>query len=315
MRMVYQNLHIDKKFFKGDFMDIRQLSTESRNSKSMQLDEMSSLEIARLMNEEDKKIPDAIEKELDKIAKVIDWVSDAFKNGNRLFYMGAGTSGRLGVLDASECPPTFGVPNTMVVGLIAGGDIALRNAVEKAEDSKDLGEKDLAEHNLCCGDIVVGIAASGRTPYVIGGLEYANKIGCKTAAIACTKDSLIGQTADLAIEPTPGPEVLTGSTRLKAGTTQKLICNMITTGAMVRSGKCYQNLMVDVVQSNEKLQVRAENIVIDATGAKRDEARRLIDEANGKVKVAIVMKILECDVQEALNRLEEANGHVKKAIR
>lgn len=281
----------------------------------MNLDSMSACEIVKLMNDEDKKIPLAIEKETNKIARVIDIVADAFCNKKRLFYMGAGTSGRLGVLDASECPPTFGVSNTMVVGLIAGGDKALRNAVEKAEDSKDFGKNDLKSHDLVKGDIVVGLTASGRTPYVIGGLEYAKSIGCKTASIACTKNSEIGKVADIAIEVVPGPEILTGSTRLKSGTVQKMICNMITTGAMVRIGKSYQNLMVDVVQSNEKLGVRAENILMDATGVARNEARRLIDKASGEVKTAIVMKLADCDFNTATEKLKKANGHVKDAIK
>lgn len=298
----------------GNNMDLSKISTEGRNPNSMNLDEMSSLEIASLMNDEDKKIPLAIQSQLENIAKTIDYVVDAFKSGHRLFYMGAGTSGRLGVLDASECPPTYGVPNTMVIGLIAGGDTALRNAVENAEDKPEFGVQDLKSHNLTSGDVVVGLAASGRTPYVIGGLEYAKSLGCKTAAIACTKHSTIGNVADIAIEAVPGPEVLTGSTRLKAGTTQKMICNMITTGAMVRIGKAFENLMVDVVQSNEKLHVRGENIVMQATGVDRDVARSLIDHADGKVKVAIVMNKANCSKQQAINLLDNTDGHVQPAI-
>lgn len=296
-------------------MDLRGMTTESRNENSMDLDILSCREIAQLMNDEDKKVPEAISYELDNIAYVIDLVAKAFEKGHRLFYMGAGTSGRLGVLDASECPPTFGVTKDMVIGLIAGGDYALRNAVEKAEDSKEFGKKDLQQHNLEKGDVVVGIAASGRTPYVIGGLEYANSLGCNTAAIACNKGSEIGKIADIAIEVIVGPEILTGSSRLKAGTSQKLICNMITTGAMIRTGKSYHNLMVNVVQSNEKLHVRAENIVIDATGVERETARKFIDEADGVVKTAIVMILAKCNKEEALKRLERANGHTRLAIK
>lgn len=295
-------------------MDLTKINTELRNPNSMDLDVMSSFEIVQLMNNEDKKIPEAIEAELNKIAEVVDAVADAFNAGHRLFYIGAGTSGRLGVLDASECPPTFGVDKNQVVGLIAGGDTALRNAVEKAEDSEDLAAKDLAGKNLEVGDVVIGLAASGRTPYVIGGLEFAKSIGCVTASIACSKNSEIGKVADIAIEAVPGPEVLTGSTRLKSGTTQKMICNMITTAAMVRTGKAYENLMVDVVQSNAKLHTRAENIVIEATGVSRDEARRLIDQANGKVKVAIVMHMANCSYDVAEEKLLNFDGHVRKAI-
>lgn len=296
-------------------MDLRIMTTESRNEHTMNLDTMGCLEIAKTMNNEDKTVPLAIEKELDKIANVMDKVANAFDNGHRLFYMGAGTSGRMGVLDASECPPTFGVSNNMVVGLIAGGDYALRNAVEKAEDSKEMGVKDLKDRDLCKGDVVVGIAASGRTPYVIGGLEYAKSIGCYTAAIACNKGSEVGNVADTAIEVVVGPEVLTGSSRLKAGTCQKLICNMITTGAMIRTGKSYYNLMVNVVQTNEKLRARAENIVIDATGVDRKTARSVIDKADGVVKTAIVMIMANCSKDEALNRLEKAKGHTRLAIK
>lgn len=296
-------------------MDLRSMTTESRNENSMNLDQMSCLEIARTMNKEDKKVPLAIEQELENIAAVIDKVAHAFENGHRLFYMGAGTSGRLGVLDASECPPTFGVPNDMVVGLIAGGDYALRNAVENAEDSKEMAIEDLKKHNFETGDVLVGIAASGRTPYVISGLEYANSLGCDTAAIACNKESAVGKVADIAIEVIVGPEVLTGSSRLKAGTCQKLVCNMITTGAMIRIGKSYQNLMVDVRQSNEKLHVRAENIVIDATGTDRTTAREKINEADGEVKIAIVMILADCNRDEAIERLNKANGHTRMAIK
>lgn len=295
-------------------MEIRNLSTETRNKDSMNLDKMSSFEIVSLMNKQDMLVPTAITPELEKISAVVDWVTEAFYAGNRLFYIGAGTSGRLGVLDASECPPTYGVPKDMVIGLIAGGDYALRNAVENAEDDKDLAVKDLQEHNFKAGDVLVGIAASGRTPYVIGGLEYAKSLGCKTASISCNNNSEIGKIADVAIEAVVGPEVLTGSSRLKSGTAQKLICNMITTAAMVRTGKSYQNLMVNVVQSNEKLKVRAENIVIDATDVDRETARKYIDMTKGNVKTAIVMILTNCDYDKAIKKLEAAKGHTRIAI-
>lgn len=296
-------------------MDLNKMMTETRNPDTMHLDEMSALEIVTAMNREDRKVPEGIEPVLPQIAAVVETVEAAFRNGGRLFYLGAGTSGRLGVLDASECPPTFGVEPGMVVGLIAGGDRALRFPIEGAEDSRELGRKDLEEHDLCAKDVVVGIAASGRTPYVLGALEYARSIGCKTAAIACNKGSAVGQAADIAIEAQVGPEVLTGSTRLKAGTAQKMILNMITTGAMVRIGKAYQNLMVDVVQSNEKLETRAENIVIAATGVERSQARQTIDAAGGKVKLAITMILTGRDVEQAAQLLEEAGGRVRDALR
>lgn len=296
-------------------MDLNKMMTETRNPDTMHLDEMSALEIVTAMNREDRKVPEGIEPVLPQIAAVVETVEAAFRNGGRLFYLGAGTSGRLGVLDASECPPTFGVEPGMVVGLIAGGDRALRFPIEGAEDSRELGRKDLEERDLCAKDVVVGIAASGRTPYVLGALEYARSIGCKTAAIACNKGSAVGQAADIAIEAQVGPEVLTGSTRLKAGTAQKMILNMITTGAMVRIGKAYQNLMVDVVQSNEKLETRAENIVMAATGVERSQARQTIDAAGGKVKLAITMILTGRDVEQAAQLLEEAGGRVRDALR
>lgn len=295
-------------------MDLKGMTTETRNPHTMELDTMSSLEIITEMNREDAVVPQAIAAELPQIAQAVDWVVAAFAAGGRLFYMGAGTSGRLGVLDASECPPTFGVPAEMVVGLIAGGDAAFLKAVEGAEDSRALGEEDLKAHALCSADIVIGIAASGRTPYVLGGLAYARSVGCKTAAIACNKGSMVGEAADLAIEVEVGPEVLTGSTRLKSGTAQKLILNMISTASMVRSGKAYENLMVDVIQTNEKLCVRAENIVIDATGVSRTAARRAIDEAQGSVKTAITTILAGCSAAEAEARLAAAGGHVRRAI-
>ena len=291
------------------------MTTETRNPRTMRLDQMSELEIVTVMNEEDARVPLAIAKCLPQIAQAAAWAVEAFEQGGRLFYMGAGTSGRLGVLDAAECPPTFGVPQGMVVGLIAGGEKAFIVAVEGAEDSRELAVQDLQSHHLTAKDFVVGIAASGRTPYVLGGLDYARSVGCHTAAIACNPGSAVGKAADLAIEVNCGPEVLTGSTRLKSGTAQKLILNMISTASMVRIGKAYQNLMVDVMQTNEKLHTRAENIVMDATGVERSVARHAIDEAKGSVKTAITMLLADCDALEAARRLEASHGHVREAIR
>ena len=295
-------------------LNLTGMTSEKRNPRTMQLDTMSELEIVTTMNEEDARVPLAIAKKLPQIAQAAHWAAEAFEQGGRLFYMGAGTSGRLGVLDAAECPPTFGVAPGMVVGLIAGGEQAFLKAVEGAEDDRALGQSDLEAYGLNAKDVVIGIAASGRTPYVLGGLAYARSVGCRTAAIACNTGSEIGRAADLAIEVEVGPEVLTGSTRLKSGTAQKLILNMISTASMVRTGKVYQNLMVDVMQNNEKLHTRAENIVIDATGVTRPEARSAIDAAGGSVKVAITMLLADCSADEARSRLEKAGGHVRAAI-
>ncbi|HIV43972.1 MAG TPA: N-acetylmuramic acid 6-phosphate etherase [Candidatus Faecalibacterium avium] len=295
-------------------LNLNGMTTERRNPRTMNLDTMTELEIVSAINEEDARVPLAIAKKLPEIAQAAHWAVEAFEQGGRLFYMGAGTSGRLGVLDAAECPPTFGVDPGMVVGLIAGGEKAFLKAIEGAEDSRELGRSDLEAHGLTAKDFVVGIAASGRTPYVLGGLEYAKSVGCRTAAIACNTGSAVGKAADLAIEVEVGPEVLTGSTRMKSGTAQKMILNMISTASMVRIGKAYQNLMVDVMQTNEKLHVRAENIVIDATGVERQEARRAIDAAGGSVKCAITMLLAGCGAEEAARRLEQAHGHVRAAI-
>ena len=295
-------------------VNLRGMTTETRNPHTMELDRMSELEIVTAMNQEDAKVPQAISRCLPQIAQAAAFAVEAFRSGGRMFYLGAGTSGRLGVLDAAECPPTFGVPREMVVGLIAGGDQAFTTAIEGAEDSLTLAEEDLKAHDLSGRDFVVGIAASGRTPYVLGGLEYAKSLGCHTAAIACNAGSAVGRAAELAIEVDCGPEVLTGSTRLKSGTAQKLILNMISTASMVRMGKVYQNLMVDVVQTNEKLCVRAENIVMQATGVDRTEARRVIDEAGGSAKTAITMILAGCTAQQAAQRLEAAGGFVRAAI-
>lgn len=280
----------------------------------MNLDTMSSFEIVKAMNDEDRNVPSAIEKALDRIASAVDEIVKTFKNGGRLFYIGAGTSGRLGVLDASECPPTFGVNHDMVIGIIAGGDSALRNPIEGAEDSFELCQKDLENYQFSENDILCGIAASGRTPYVIGGLRYARSIGAKTIAVACNIDSEIGREADIAIEVTPGPEVLTGSTRLKAGTCQKLILNMLTIASMVRMGKAYQNLMVDVVQSNEKLVSRARKIVMEATGCDMNTAVSTLEKAGGSCKLAIVMILTDSSEEEAAKLLEKVQGHVRDTL-
>lgn len=280
----------------------------------MELDSMTPLEIVTAMNREDARVPESIRPQLPNIAQCVAWATEAIRSGGRLIYMGAGTSGRLGVLDAVECPPTFGVSPDVVVGLIAGGEGAFVKAVEGAEDSRELGKADLEAIGLTPKDLVVGIAASGRTPYVLGGLAYANSLGCKTAAISCNPGSALGKEARLAIEVAPGPECLTGSTRLKAGTAQKLILNMISTATMVGCGKAYSNLMVDVMQTNEKLVVRAQNIVMEATGVSRDSAKEAIALAGGSCKLAVTMILADCTVEEAKERLERCGGSVRQAI-
>ena len=295
-------------------IDLSNLTTEKRNPNTMNLDTMTPLEFVTVMNKEDGKVIEAVKEVLPQIAKVITWTTEALENGGRIIYMGAGTSGRLGVLDAVECPPTFGVSPDVMVGLMAGGESAFVKAVEGAEDSETLGTEDLKKIGLTSKDVVIGIAASGRTPYVIHALRYARSLGVKTAIIACNKDSEMSKEADIAIEPVSGPEVLTGSTRLKAGTAQKLVLNMISTGSMVGVGKAYQNLMVDVMQSNEKLKTRAENIVMAATECERDDAREKIDLAGGSVKLAITMILLNTDATEAAKKLADAKGHIRHTI-
>ncbi len=295
-------------------LNLAGMSTETRNSRTMDLDIMTPLEIVTVMNEEDARVPEAIKPQLNNIAQCVTWAAQSIEAGGRLIYMGAGTSGRLGVLDAAECPPTFGVSPETVVGLIAGGERAFIKAVEGAEDSAELGRQDLVNIGLTSRDLVVGIAASGRTPYVLGGLEYAQNIGCHTVGISCNPGSAVGKAAELAIEVVPGPECLTGSTRLKAGTAQKLILNMISTATMVRCGKAFQNLMVDVVPTNEKLRVRAENIVMEATGVTRERAKEALLQSGDKVKTAILMILAGCGREEAEQKLEKTNGHIREAI-
>ncbi len=295
-------------------IDLSGFSTETRNPATMDLDVMSPLEIARVMNRENALAVESLEPELEKVAEAIEWAATSLEGGGRLIYMGAGTSGRLGVLDAAECPPTFGVSPESVVGLIAGGGKAASRALESNEDSFELGEKDLCSISLTAADTVVGLSASGRTPYVLGGLTYAKGVGSRTVAVACNAGSAIGAVADIAIEPVPGPEVVTGSTRLKAGSVQKMVLNMISTGAMARIGKVYQNLMVDVRPANAKLQVRSQNIVMEATGCGREQAASALAEAGGHAKTAIVSILLGVDAATAEAELERARGRVRAAV-
>ena len=296
-------------------LNLKTMTTETRNPNTMNLDTMSPMEILTVMNREDENVPRAIQKVLPEIEKWVQGASASIQSGGRIIYMGAGTSGRLGVLDAVECPPTFGVAPGTVIGLVAGGATAFDRPIEDAEDSPEEGRKDLSSTNLKPEDIVIGIAASGRTPYVLGGLALAKETGCHTVSIVCNANSPMAAAAELAIEVFPGPECVTGSTRLKAGTCQKLILNMISTATMVGCGKAYQNLMVDVMQTNEKLVVRAQNIVMEATGCDRETATEKIAIAGGSAKTAITMILADCDLEEAQARLAKAKGHVREAIR
>lgn len=298
-----------------DLLDtLSKLVSEGRNPDTMDIDTLNSLDLVTRINEQDKQVPEAIENELPQIAKAVDVISEAFVSGGRLLYVGAGTSGRLGILDASECPPTFGVDESMVIGLIAGGHEAIFRAQESAEDSLELGQKDLLKQKLNNKDVVVGIAASGRTPYVIGALKYATSVGATTVSLSCNPDSAIARCADIAISPIVGPEVLTGSTRMKSGTAQKLILNMLSTASMIRTGKSYQNLMVDVKATNEKLITRATNIVMQATECSREEATDVLQQSHNEVKTAILMKLCGISYDIAKQRLANSSGFLRKAI-
>ncbi|MDM2736778.1 MULTISPECIES: N-acetylmuramic acid 6-phosphate etherase [Citrobacter] len=295
-------------------MNLGALVSETRNPQTMDLDALSTLELVHRFNQQDTLVAEAVKATLPDVASAVDAAAEALKSGGRIIYMGAGTSGRLGVLDASECPPTFGVPHGLVVGLIAGGPGALLKAVEGAEDNAQLGEDDLIALNLAPQDLVVGLAASGRTPYVIGGLKYARKTGCTTVAISCNPDSPIAREADIAISPVVGPEALTGSTRLKSGTAQKLVLNMISTGAMVKFGKVYQNLMVDMKATNIKLMDRACRMVVEATGIARAEAQTLLKQTDFDVKPAILMALSGLNADAAREKLATHQGFLRAAL-
>ena len=291
------------------------LITEQRNPNSMNVDCLSALEIVQLMNEEDKQVPLAIEKCLPQIAQAVERIVAAFQQGGRLVYIGAGTSGRLGVLDASECPPTFGVSPEMVKGIIAGGERALRHPIEGAEDSKTHAVVDLQTIQFSSKDVLVGIAASGRTPYVIGALEYAKSLGSVTVSIASNPNSAMANIVDIAIDTVVGPEVLTGSSRLKSGTAQKLVLNMLTTASMILMGKCYQNLMVDVQASNEKLKARAIRIVMQATDCDKALAEETLKQADQNAKLAIMMILSGLDRAQAEALLEKHHGKLQLALK
>ncbi len=294
--------------------DITKLTTELRNEHTSDIDKLSTLEMVRLINREDQAVIDAVSRVDEAIADAIDVVYGAISSGGRLIYMGAGTSGRLGVLDASEWLPTYGVGKESVIGIIAGGDFALRNPIEGAEDHEDYAVSDLKDIELSSRDVVFAIASSGRTPYCIGALKYARELGCKTVSLANVPNSEIGKYADVVIEAVSGPEVITGSTRMKAGTTQKMILNIISTSTMIKYGKVYGNLMVDVNPVNHKLILRAQHIIREATGV--DEARsvELLSISKNNVKVAIVMELKKLNYESALELLEKHEGRIRDAI-
>ncbi len=294
-------------------MNLAALPTEAVNPATAHIDQLSTLEMLRIVNEEDATVAAAVAAELPHIAKAVDAVADRFERGGRLFYIGAGTSGRLGVLDASECPPTFSVPPSLFEGIIAGGDSALRNSSEASEDSPEQGAADLASRGFTQHDALIGIAASGRTPYVLGALAHAKALGALTISLTCVPNSAMAEVAEIAIAPITGPEVLTGSTRLKAGTATKLVLNMISTGVMIRAGAVYGNLMVNVQTTNAKLVDRAQRIIVAATGVDQAAAVRLLSEA-GTVKTAIVMQKLSLDRPAAESRLKSAKGNLTTAL-
>ncbi|HIF9216072.1 TPA: N-acetylmuramic acid 6-phosphate etherase [Photobacterium damselae] len=295
-------------------IDLSQLVTESRNQASHAIDTLSTLDMVTVINQEDQKVALAVEKTLPEVALAVDAIADAFMVGGRLIYMGAGTSGRLGILDASECPPTYGSNPNQVVGLIAGGHKAILKAVENAEDNQELAEQDLQNLGLTENDVVVGIAASGRTPYVIGGMKYAHSIGAQVVAISCNPQSEMTKIADIAITPVVGAEVVTGSSRMKAGTAQKLVLNMLTTGAMIRTGKVFGNLMVDVEATNAKLIQRQTNIVMQATDCDAAQAEEALSACDRHCKTAILMILAGLDAEQAKKQLANHNGFIRSAL-
>ncbi|KGA99005.1 N-acetylmuramic acid-6-phosphate etherase [Alkalihalobacillus alcalophilus ATCC 27647 = CGMCC 1.3604] len=295
-------------------LDLSQLTTEKRNEQTLNIDQLSTLEVLTLMNKEDETVALAVRKCLPAIEQATNIIYEAMKNGGRLFYVGAGTSGRLGVIDASECPPTFRTEPGLVQGIMAGGEKAITTAVEGIEDRPEEGKRDLEKAHFGPDDVVVGIAASGRTPYVIGAIEYATSLGAKTIALTANTNSELSEVAEYAIEVSVGPEVLTGSTRLKAATAHKMVLNMLSTTTMIKLGKVYENLMVDLNASNLKLKERAKNIVMNATGASEKKAGTILMKANNDVKVAIVMIRGNVGYEEALALLQQGNGFVRKAI-
>ncbi len=295
-------------------MDRKLCKTEEQNERTGNIDELSTIDMIRLINDEDKKVAFAVEREAEHIAAAVDVIAAQLRAGGRLIYCGCGTSGRLGVLDAVECPPTYSTDPDMVVGLIAGGYDAMFRAVEGAEDDRTLGEKDLRDIRFSREDVLVGIAASGRTPYVLGAMDYARSLGAPIIGVTCCPGSPVTEAAEIAIAPVPGPEVVTGSTRMKSGTAQKMVLNMLSTGAMIKLGKVYGNLMVDVKPSNEKLVDRCRRIVCTAAEVDEDAAREALEQCGYRPKTAIVMLRLGVDAETAREALERAEGRVAAAL-
>lgn len=295
-------------------VDISGLDTEKQNKASKSLDSLNAFEIVKLMNEEDAKVPEAIKKVLPTIGKLVEEVVKTFNKNGRLIYIGAGTSGRLGILDASECVPTFGVSKDMVIGLIAGGETAIVNAVEGAEDDEKEGIVDLKNINFNKDDVLVGLSASGRTPYVVSALKYAKSLGAVTGSVSCNINSEMAAIADYGIDISPGPEILSGSTRLKSGTAQKMVLNMISTASMVGIGKAYENLMVDVQPTNLKLIERSKRIIMEATDCSYELAEEKLKESDDNVKIAIVMILTNSSKEEATGKLKNANGFISKTL-
>jgi len=305
----------DRRSGKAIFRELGRLVTEQRNPRSKNLDRLTTTQILMLMNREDRRVPAAVGREIRNISRAVDLIVERLARGGRLFYVGAGTSGRLGVLDATECPPTFGTPRTLVQGIIAGGRRALVRSVEGAEDDPKTAAAALKKRRVSERDVVVGIMASRRTPYAVGALKYGRAIGAATIAVTANPAGGSSLRCDVIIAPRVGPEVLTGSTRLKAGTAQKLVLNMLTTGAMVRLGKVYENLMVDLKTASRKLEERTKRVFMNATGASYAETGRWLKRAGGSLKVAIVMRRAGVTRAEAERRLKEAQGWVREAIR
>ena len=295
-------------------VELKKIATEQRNPDTMHIDTLSTLDMVRLINREDHKVAEAVGLVTDKIAQAVDLIADRLSKGGRLIYCGAGTSGRLGVLDAVECPPTYSTDPDMVQCLMAGGYGAIFKAVEGAEDSKELGVRDMQNISFAAGDVLVGIAASGRTPYVLGCMEYAKALGASTVAVTCCPGSILDTYADIGISPAPGPEVVTGSTRMKSGTAQKMVLNMLSTGAMIRLGKVYGNLMVDVKPSNEKLIRRCVTIVCAATDCDESTAVAALEASDYRPKTAIVMVLMGVTAEEAKKLLQQADGRVAKVL-
>ena len=295
-------------------VELKRIDTEQRNERTMHIDTLSTLEMVRLINQEDHKVAEAVERVVPQIAQAVDIIYERIHRGGRLVYIGAGTSGRLGVLDAVECPPTYGVDYDLVIGLMAGGAPAFVKAVEGAEDNRELGRKDLEDIGFSAGDVLVGIAASGRTPYVLGAMEYARSLGAPVLALTCCRDSELSRCADVTMAPLPGPEVITGSSRMKSGTAQKMVLNILSTATMIKLGKVYGNLMVDVKASNEKLYQRAISIVRTTTDVSEDVARATLERCGYSCKTAIVSILLNVSPEEAQKALAKADGHIANAI-